>query len=175
MVAIAERIAGLLSLLTLGLIVYLIVVLLRRQVPTVVRQDFALPLATLVAFGATSGSLFFSEIAKYSPCVLCWYQRIAIYPLVIVCGVAALRKDNHVFKTVLPIAAIGASISIWHIMIEQRPALGGMCDPQAPCALKWINEFGFLTLPTMALIAFVAISLLSVAAREPNKDLTNSR
>lgn len=174
MVAVVERIAGLLSLLTIGLIVYLVIALARRRVPTVVRQDLALPLATLIAFGATAGSLFFSEVADYTPCVLCWYQRIAMYPLVIVCGVAALRRDAHVLKTVLPITVIGASISIWHIMIEQRPALGGMCDPQAPCALKWINEFGFLTLPTMALIAFVAISLLSVAAREPNTVSTDS-
>lgn len=174
MVAVVERIAGLLSLLTLGLIAYLVVALLRRQVPAVVRQDLALPLATLIAFSATAGSLFFSEVANYTPCVLCWYQRIAMYPLVIVCGVAALRRDFNVFKTVLPITVIGASVSIWHIMIEQRPALGGMCDPQAPCALKWINEFGFLTLPTMALIAFVAISLLVIAARQPNTVSTNS-
>lgn len=167
MVAVAERVAGLLSLLTLGLIGFLMVNLLRRHVPDWVRQDVALPLATLIAFGATAGSLYFSEIANYSPCVLCWYQRIAMYPLVVVCGVAALRRDSQVFKTVLPLTILGASVSIWHIMIEQRPALGGMCDPQAPCALKWLNEFGFLTLPTMALIAFVAIGLLSVTAR-PN-------
>lgn len=165
MVAVAERIAGLLSLLALALIVYLVVAFTRRRISDVFRQDVALPLATLIALVATSGSLFFSEVANYTPCVLCWYQRIAMYPLVVICGVAALRRDAHVYKTVLPISLIGASISTWHIMIEQRPALGGMCDPQAPCALKWINEFGFLTLPTMALIAFVAISLLVVAAR----------
>jgi disulfide bond formation protein DsbB len=166
MVAVAERIAGLLSLVTLSVIAYLLIVFIRRRVPDVLRNELALPLATLIAFGATAGSLFFSEVANYTPCVLCWYQRIAMYPLVIICGVAAWRRDAHVFKTVLPLGAIGAGISIWHIMIERRPALGGMCDPAAPCALKWINEFGFLTMPTMALIAFVAIMLLTVAARQ---------
>lgn len=166
MVAVAERVAGILSLLTLGFIVALAVMLIRRRVPSFIRDDIALPLATMIATVTTAGSLFFSEVANYTPCILCWYQRIAMYPLVVICGVAALRRDQEVWRTVLPLAGIGASISTWHIMIELRPALGGMCDPQAPCALKWINEFGFLTLPTMALIAFVAITLLTLAARD---------
>jgi disulfide bond formation protein DsbB len=166
MIAIAERIVGLLSLLTLGVIAYVVVALVRRQVPDIVRNELALPFATMIAAVTTAGSLFFSEVANYTPCLLCWYQRIAMYPLVIVCGVAALRRDTEAWRTVLPIALIGAGISSWHIMIEQRPSLGGMCDPQAPCALKWINEFGFLTLPTMALIAFTAISVLALAARQ---------
>jgi len=175
MVAVAERIAGLFSLMALALIAYLVLVLLRKHVPAVLRDELALPLATVIASVATIGSLFFSEVANYTPCVLCWYQRIAMYPLVIIVGVAALRRDAHVFKTVLPVTAIGAGVSIWHIMIERRPALGGMCDPNAPCALKWINEFGFLTLPTMALIAFIAISLLTLAARKTQVDETTPR
>lgn len=166
MVAVAERLAGIFSLLTLGLIVVLTVMLLRRRVPAVIRDEIALPFATVIATVTTFGSLYFSEVANYTPCVLCWYQRIAMYPLVIICGVAAWRHDRQVWRTVLPLASVGAAISTWHIMIEFRPALGGMCDPSAPCALKWINEFGFLTLPTMALIAFVAITLLTLAARD---------
>jgi hypothetical protein len=160
-----ERIFGLLALLAIGVAVFGVVVLLRRRVPDWLRDDVALPLATAVAAVATGGSLYLSEVAGYLPCVLCWYQRIAMYPLTIVLGVAAARRDRQVWRTAVPIAAIGAVISVWHIAIERNPSLGGACDPAAPCSLRWVEEFGFLTLPTMALIGFVTIIVLTLAAR----------
>ena len=138
-----------------------------RRVPVWLRDDVALPLAAAVAWVTTLGSLYLSEVAGFVPCVLCWYQRIAMYPLTIILTVAALRRDDEVWRTVCPIAAIGGAISMWHIAIERNPALGGACDPAAPCALKWVEEFGFLTLPTMALIGFATIVVLTLVARLP--------
>jgi disulfide bond formation protein DsbB len=164
-IAIAERTFALLTLLALLVAIGTIVALFTRRVPLWLRDDVALPLATAIAAVSTGGSLLLSEVAGYVPCTLCWYQRIAMYPLVVVLGVAAVRSDRHVWRTAVPIAALGALISSWHIAIERRPALGGVCDPAAPCSLKWVEEFGLLTLPTMALIAFVAITVLTLAAR----------
>ena len=167
MIAVAERTFGLLSLLAIVVAVVTTVALVRGRVPDWLRDDVALPLATAIAATATGGSLLLSEVAGYLPCALCWYQRIAMYPLVIVLGVATVRGDREVWRTVLPLTTIGSVVALWHIVIENNPAWGGPCEDAAPCTIIWVEEFGFLTLPTMALIAFVAISVLSLAARRP--------
>jgi hypothetical protein len=166
-IAVVERTLAILALVAVAIAVATAVALLTRRVPAWLRDEVALPLATAIALVATAGSLYLSEVAGYVPCLLCWYQRIAMYPLVIVVGVAAWRRDAQVWRTAVPIATIGAAVSVWHLAIERNPGLGGACDPQAPCSLLWVNEFGFLTLPTMALIGFVAIALLTLAARPP--------
>jgi disulfide bond formation protein DsbB len=165
--AIVERAVGVLSLLAIVIVIGTVVALVTRRVPAWLRDDAALPLATAVAAVATAGSLYASEVAGYVPCTLCWYQRIAMYPLVVVMGVAAVRGDRQVWRTAVPLATIGSAIAIWHIAIERFPRLGGVCDPAAPCAIRWVEEFGFLTLPTMALIGFVTVGVLSLAARRP--------
>ncbi|MFP4634536.1 MAG: disulfide bond formation protein B [Nitriliruptoraceae bacterium] len=165
MIAATERILGILALVAIVLALVSTVALVRRRIPGWL-DVAALPTATAIAAVATGGSLFMSEVANYAPCTLCWYQRIAMYPLVIVLGVAALRGDRQVWRTSLPLAAIGAAVSIWHIAIENNPALGGACDPVAPCSIIWVREFGFLTLPTMALIGFVSTALLSLVVRQ---------
>ena len=140
-----------------------VVMLVTRRIPTWAR-DAALPAATAIATFTTLASLYYSEVAGYQPCTLCWYQRIAIYPQVIVLGVASLRRDFEVWRTAVPLAVVGGVISIWHIVIERNPALAGPCDPANPCTIKWVEEFGFLTIPTMALIAasaFIALTLLA--------------
>ena len=164
MIAIAERTFGILALFAVVIAAGTIVALVTRRVPAWL-SDAALPLATAIATVATGGSLLLSEVAGYTPCTLCWYQRIAMYPLVIVLGVAAWRRDQGVWPMALPISVLGGIISMWHIVIERRPELGGACDPAAPCAVRWVEEFGFLTLPTMALIGFIALAALTLAAR----------
>jgi hypothetical protein len=168
-IAVAERTFGVLTVVAALIAVGTLVALVRREVPSWLR-DLALPTATGIATVATAGSLLLSEVAGYIPCTLCWYQRIAMYPLVIVLGVASWRRDRQVGNSVVPIAAIGLAIAIWHVIIERRPALGGVCDPMAPCSLRWVEEFGLLTLPMMAGTAFVAIILLSLAARAGSVD-----
>lgn len=167
MIAIAERAFGILAIVALVAAVGTGVLLVRGRVPDWLRDEVALPLATAIAATATGGSLLLSEVAGYLPCTLCWYQRIAMYPLVVILGVAAVRGDRQVWRTVLPLTAIGSAVAVWHILLENNPAWGGPCDDAAPCTIIWVEELGFLTLPTMALIAFVAISVLSLAARRP--------
>ncbi len=122
-------------------------------------------LAWLVAFVATSGSLYFSQVAGYEPCRLCWYQRIAMYPLVAVIGMGALRGDTGVVRYALPLTAIGAPISLYHYLIEWVPSLAGTaCDPRNPCTLVWFRELGFVSLPFMALTGFVLVGILLVLA-----------
>ena len=126
-------------------------------------DDAALWIAFLVAGTATAGSLYFSEVADFVPCQLCWYQRIAMYPLVVILLVAAIRRDRSVRWYAGPLAAGGALISTYHYLIEWRPSLeGGACDVGPSCADIWFREFGFVTLAFMALCGFVAVLVLVV-------------
>jgi disulfide bond formation protein DsbB len=124
--------------------------------------------AFLVAAIATGGSLFFSEIAHFVPCELCWYQRICMYPLSILTLFLAFHGDHRAARYLLPLPVVGAGVSIYHLLIENKvitePA---QCLISAPggCATKWINEFGYITIPTLALTGFVLlIGFLALAA-----------
>jgi disulfide bond formation protein DsbB len=114
----------------------------------------------VVAAIATGGSLFFSEIAPFIPCELCWFQRICMYPLSYLLLVLAWRGDNRFARYLLVFPVFGAGVSIYHIMIERNvihepPAcvIGGRIG----CSTKWINEFGYITIPTLALTAFLLL------------------
>ncbi|MFN8109324.1 MAG: disulfide oxidoreductase [Thermoleophilia bacterium] len=124
-------------------------------------------LAWVVALTATVGSLYFSEGAGFIPCRLCWFQRICMYPLVAVLLVGALLRDRRAIWYALPLPVIGAVISIYHIYIENHPEaeLSGCKVGGTSCATKWINEFGYMTIPTLALSAFVLIGLLLTLGR----------
>lgn len=128
----------------------------------------ALQLAFLVALVSTVGSLWLSEGAHFTPCRLCWYQRIAMYPLSVILAIAAARRDVRVRIYALPVVAIGASISIWHVLVERFPSLerATSCDPVNPCSLIWTKRFGYLTIPTMALSAFALLATLLLLAKE---------
>src|SRR5262245_56720291 len=118
---------------------------------------YELWLAFVVAAIATGGSLFFSEFAHFVPCELCWYQRICMYPLSILTLFAALARDDRVARYFLPLPAVGACVSIYHILVENHVVgQSNACLLSAPggCGVKWINEFGYVTIPVLALTAF---------------------
>ena len=119
-------------------------------------------LAFIVAATATLGSLYFSEVAHFVPCRLCWFQRIAMYPLSVILLVGAIRRDAAVRWYVGPLAAIGALIAAYHTLIEIKPELdSGACELFGPsCTDVWFEEFGFMTLANMALVGFLTILLL---------------
>ncbi len=120
--------------------------------------------AWVVAAGATVVSLYYSEFAGFTPCELCWYQRIAMYPLVLVLGLALLRDDRIARWQVAALATVGAGLSLYHYLVQRIPQLGGEgCAVDADCTLIWIEEFGFMTLPFMGLIAFLLILTLVFA------------
>ena len=131
-------------------------------------EGYELWLAFVVAAIATGGSLFFSEIAHFVPCELCWYQRICMYPLSITTLLVALWGDHRAARYLLPLPIVGAGVSIYHILIENKViAEPHQCLASAAggCATKWINEFGYITIPTLALTGFVLlIGFLALAA-----------
>ncbi len=114
--------------------------------------DAAPWLAFVVAATATVGSLYFSEVAHFVPCRLCWFQRVAMYPLSVVLLVGAIRRDPGLRWYVGPIALVGAGVAAYHTLIEWKPELDtGACELFGPsCSDIWFREFGFMTLATMA-------------------------
>ena len=95
--------------------------------------------AWIVATVTTLGSLYYSEHAGFIPCELCWYQRILMYPLVIVLGVAALRRDRAVWITALVFVVLGAPLSLYHWLVERVPAFeeSSSCSAITPCSSPW--------------------------------------
>ena len=118
-------------------------------------------LAWVVALVATVGSLMYSELFHYVPCRLCWFQRIAMYPLAIVLLVGAIRREVAVKFYAIPIALIGLVISVYHNVLQFYPSLEGTsCDPLVPCSARSIEMFGFMDLPLMAGAGFIVIAVL---------------
>ena len=130
----------------------------------------AIAMAFWVALLATMGSLYFSEVAHFDPCRLCWYQRIAMYPLAVLLGIAAVRRDDGIRIYGRALSTIGAAVAVYHVALEWIPALDtGACGIGPACTVVWFRALGFISLPTLALIAFVFIfTLLSV--RPPGVD-----
>ena len=133
-------------------------------------------LAWLVAAVATAGSLYFSEIAHFAPCKLCWYQRIGMYALALLLLIAALRRDAAIRYYAVPVAIVGFLLSSYHYLIEWYPSLEGAtgsCDITVSCTAPWFRQFGFISLSLMALCGFAAIiSLLTLgeaASQRPER------
>jgi disulfide bond formation protein DsbB len=120
-------------------------------------MTFAWALATL----ATIGSLYYSEISGFLPCTFCWYERIAMYPLVLIIGIGIYKKNREIWMYSLPFSIIGLGISIYHYQLQIFPDQNSVsCSTEASCSGSWIMEFGFVTMPFMALSTFLLISVL---------------
>jgi disulfide bond formation protein DsbB len=113
---------------------------------------------------ATFGSLFFSEIMKLPPCVLCWYQRIAMYPLVLILATSILRKDGLARVYGLPLALIGLVIAVYHNLLYYKviPDSIKPCTSGISCTAKQIEWLGFITIPFLSLLAFSVVTICLV-------------
>ena len=129
-------------------------------------QQYGAYLALAPALTALLGSLYFSEIAGFVPCTLCWYQRILMYPLSLIILVGILKQDISLADYVLPFSIIGMGLSTYHYLIQlgvfEHPAV---CSVGIPCNLRYINYLGFVTIPLMALTAFTMITVIMGATR----------
>lgn len=113
---------------------------------------------------ATLGSLYFSEVRGFEPCTLCWYQRILMYPIILISGIALFQKNARIALTTAIFSIIGGGISLYHygiqklsFLTESAPACGNV-----PCTGQYVNYLGFITIPFLALIAFTIIFITSL-------------
>ncbi len=124
-------------------------------------------IACLVAVVATLGSLYYSEIAHYTPCRLCWYQRICMYPLAVVLLVGVFRRDRGVRAYAWPFVVVGAPLSGYHWLVERVHFFErtSSCSDAAPCSVPWFQTLGFVTLAFMALSGFLLVGVLLLVDR----------
>lgn len=127
----------------------------------------ALFLAWLVASSAALGALYLGEVMGFQPCTLCWWQRVAMFPLVLILPAGMFPVDPRVLRYALPLALAGWGVALFHVLLvagiipeELQPCVRGV-----PCKTVQIEWFGFLTIPLLSLIAFTLLIGLLMHAR----------
>ncbi|MCM3573433.1 MULTISPECIES: disulfide oxidoreductase [Mesobacillus] len=130
---------------------------------------FAAWAASIVAM---FGSLYFSEIRQYEPCLLCWYQRILMYPFALILGIAVVKKDYKITFYTMIMSAVGGLISLYHYSLQKVPFMAdnAVTCGRVPCTGQYINWLGFITIPFLALTAFIIIFSLSLLVWKKSKE-----
>lgn len=121
----------------------------------------------LIALTSFFGSLYFSEILHYPPCVLCWYQRVCMYPLTVIYFVALWYEDKSYFRYSFPLSLIGLATASYHNLLYYGIVADSVvpCQQGISCTSKQVEIFGFLTIPLLSLIAFMLLTALGTVAR----------
>ncbi|PEV55420.1 disulfide bond formation protein B [Bacillus cereus] len=137
-------------------------------------QKYHIVFAWTIATSTMLISLFFSEWMKLPPCDLCWYQRMAMYPLVLILGIGMYRKDPNVRTYAFPFACIGLMLSVYQITIQTFPASEmKICSVGVSCTEDYLNLFGFISIPMLSFVGFLAIIVLLYI--KPNSKLNRSK
>ncbi len=122
----------------------------------------SLLIALIAAWVAMLGSLYFSEVLHWTPCTLCWYQRILMYPLTLLLLIGILRKDDGIPFYVLPFSVLGMFVSTYHYLLQKTDLFqeARACSVGVPCSVDYLNWLGFITIPFLALTAFIIITIM---------------
>ncbi len=143
-------------------ILLLILFFTKKSLPSFLKNNTLL-IAFFVALIATLGSLTYSDIIGYEPCKLCWFQRIFIYPQVILLGLALIKKDFKMASYSIILSFIGAIIAGYHYLLQLGVAPGLPCSAvgySIACSQRFVMQYGYITIPMMAFSAFVLIVLI---------------
>ena len=132
--------------------------------------------AWVISVIAMLGSLFFSEIMGFAPCSLCWYQRICMYPLVLIIAIGLFPLDQKVYKFSMPLALLGWFFALYHNLLHWGiiPETAAPCRQGIACSTVYINWLGFITIPLLSLIAFSLILFLLHHFKKTNITNKNS-
>jgi len=138
---------------------------LRNSVVMPLRNNYLL-LGLIVSLVATLGSLYYSEVMGYTPCLLCWYQRIFMYPQVFLFGIALWKNDKRVVRYSIALSLIGGLIALYHYTVQIGIFTTTACSAvgySASCSDAFFTTFGYITIPMMAFTAFVLLLILGIA------------
>lgn len=124
----------------------------------------------VIALVATLGSLYFSQIRHFIPCEMCWYQRILMYPIVIIAGFAVFNHTYHYKYLIMTFSIIGFCFSCYHYMEQKIPGFAEIkpCVGGVPCSAQYINYLGFITIPFLAGTAFLLITIAMLCVKKEN-------
>lgn len=143
------------------------------QISTSDKSQILPYLVWVIAALATAGSLFFSEVMELPPCILCWYQRIAMYPLVVIVAVGIVTNDRRWKLYVWPLSLAGLAIAVYHNLLYYHiiPESITPCTEGVSCTSVQLEWLGFITIPLMSLTAFIMINVLMLLHRPRTKTL----
>lgn len=150
----------------IGIIVLVAALVLRWRAVLNFVSRYALWIGFFTAFGSLVGSLFYSNYAGFTPCTLCWIQRIFIYPLVPIFAIALWKRDSGVVDYAFSLSAIGVLVAIYHTYIQFGGSSLLPCSAEVSCAQRFFVEYGYVTIPTMSLTAFALIALCMLALKK---------
>ena len=170
-----NQILSLLAIIAQIIIVGLFLVLLldKNRVFFSFIKKYALLFSFIVALTATLGSLFYSEIAGFEPCKLCWFQRIFMYPQVILLGLALIKKGREIVAYTIGLSLPGAVIAGYHYLLQLGVVPSLSCSVvgySVSCSQRFVMNFGYITIPLMSFTAFLLIILLQLTKRGYNKN-----
>lgn len=134
---------------------------------------YGITLSVLLVFGAVVASLYYSSIANFTPCVLCWYQRIFIYPQLVLFVVALARKTRDVLPYTIALSIVGGAIAVYQVIIERLPTLAAVCAPDelaTSCGTIYVEGFNYITIPVMGLTIFVLLLLVAGIMKKEAKN-----
>lgn len=161
--------AGIIVIADILIPVYLILFVLSHKTKSKTLKRFFNFISTnylsfgfLLSLSAVLGSIFLSEVAKYPPCELCWYQRIFMFPQPIILGIAMLKNDYQAKLYSVVLALIGLLIAIYHILIQNGQLVSPCSNQVVNCSLKQFVYFGYVTIPVMSATAFILLIILAL-------------
>ncbi|MBI2052075.1 MAG: disulfide bond formation protein B [Candidatus Sungbacteria bacterium] len=173
MITVANNILSTLTVLgQIGILVLLTSRLIKKNLPGVeFIKSRTLVFSFIVALAAALGSLFYSQIAGYEPCALCWYQRIFLYPQVFILGLALIKKDFSVAPYIQLLSAIGAIIAGYQHLLQLGwvPSLVCTAVGGVSCAQRFVMGFGYITLPLMSFTAFLLLIIITSFIKNKSK------
>ena len=127
----------------------------------------------LFSLAAMIGSLIYSDVIGYPPCLLCWYLRIAFYPMVLLFGMALFKRDRGIINYAFGLSIFGLIVSIYHVISENIGYSALPCDASGPsCLIKYVYEYGFITIPVMGLVSLATLFLMLFVAKRAYKTST---
>lgn len=158
----------------LDLVIVLVVLsLFTRQFGIAIRmfvREWAFPLTLLLVTVSIAGTLWMQYAALLAPCILCWWQRIFMYPIVVIAGLAFIKNERFsaIADYVLALSVLGALVALYQHLLQMMPAnpLLIPCDATGDCAVRSVFEFGFVTIPWMAFTVFVSLALIAFLSRK---------
>lgn len=163
---------GIILVLILNLLVYR-----GRGLFSEIIGKYGLLFSFIVATTATLGSLFYSEIAGFEPCKLCWFQRIFMYPQSILLGMAVWKKDKNIVNYGIVLSGLGALIALYHYLLQLGLVPSIACSAigySISCSQRFVMNFGYITIPMMSLTAFLMMLFFLITYKIANKNSTGT-
>ncbi len=169
MVNYVSQLFGLLTIVAqIGWLVILLIWIFRRDHKVIVFfQKNAVLFSFLIVLGGTVASLYYSEIVGYPPCNLCWYQRVFLYPQLILTGIALYSKDQSVFKYLMPLSVVGGVIAAYQYLLQLGLVSDAICGVGGgSCTQIYVSNFGYVTMVMMSFTAFLLLTSLAFVGRK---------